>query len=527
MNPAAARKGNSFAGVVGYITHDVGKASTERVAFVQTLNLLTDDPAKAAKVMAWTALHAGELKEAAGIQATGRKGENPVYHFSLNWEPGETIAHNEMVAAAGSVLKTLGYDEHEVVLAAHTDKAHHHVHIVVNRVHPVTGKTHNPNNDYDKLQRWAYQYEKDRGRVVCLDRAIKYEKDKALKAEYQRLRDAELAAGQTRESKPRPQWEAERDATHPKSALYQQIKAQFSDRVRNLNKAGRAAGKRRADAWKALASRQAAEREALQAPSSLKVEFKRVTGPDGVQASPGATLKKTHAEQMRELRARIKEENGPDIARFTGRQKAAWRDFFAMVKAEGAPALKKALQGAVDAVAKTPVSQQGPEHRNHLAALFTAQAHDPAGRKAAFAKVMDAEKSAFFADLARRNAPAFDRLKTQQQQEVQALPLAGDPRKEKTALLSRHREERAALRAEHHTDIEVQRKAWATLNADRAQAWADYKVHRAAQAQVPAGGQGGPAADRSHLFEGFKPRGLAQGGAGGPDPARSGPKRDR
>lgn len=489
MNPSAARKGSSFAGVVGYITHDVGEKSSERVAFTHTLNMRTADPAKAAKVMAWTALHASELKEAAGIQATGRKGENPVYHFSLNWEPGETIAQNEMVAAAGSVLRALGYEEHEAVLAAHTDKAHRHLHIVVNRVHPMTGKTHNPNNDYDRLQRWAYQYEKDRGRVVCLDRAIKYEKDKALKAEYKNRREVELAAGEVRESKPRPKWEAEKGATHPKSQLYQEIKGRFALRANTLADAGRASAKRRSGEWSALQERQAEERAALQpaAPiSPLGETFARAAGGKPRRAPAAkAALRKAHVQEMRDLRAATKAKDAPDVKRLADRQRADWREFFALAKAQASPAMKKVRESVVAATASIPVGQQGPEHRDRLAALFAAQTFSPAERKAEFAKLMDAEKKAFFGYLAKRNAPAFEQLKARQQEEVRAIDKeqrGPDVRAEKAALLVRHRDERAALRHEHREEIEAQRAAWATLNADRAQAWADYKAYREAQA---------------------------------------------
>jgi hypothetical protein len=83
MNPNAAKKGKSFKGVAAYIIHDPDRAkTTERVLFTDTRNLRTDDPEKAAKVMAYTAAHASFLKQAAGVKAGGRKSENPVYHFS-------------------------------------------------------------------------------------------------------------------------------------------------------------------------------------------------------------------------------------------------------------------------------------------------------------------------------------------------------------------------------------------------------------------------------------------------------------
>ena len=123
MNPAAATKGKSFAGVVAYITHDIGKSSDDRVEFTHTINMRTNDPEKAAKVMAWTTLHAPQLKEAAGIKATGKKSKDPVYHFSLNWEPGENPAHEHMVETAKSALAVLGFEGHEAVFAVQIGRA--------------------------------------------------------------------------------------------------------------------------------------------------------------------------------------------------------------------------------------------------------------------------------------------------------------------------------------------------------------------------------------------------------------------
>lgn len=77
----------------------------ERVAFTHTLNLHTDDPEKALKVMAWTAEHQADLKRSAGGAATGRKLEKPVYTFSLSWAPEEDISKEEMIAAMKDSLK--------------------------------------------------------------------------------------------------------------------------------------------------------------------------------------------------------------------------------------------------------------------------------------------------------------------------------------------------------------------------------------------------------------------------------------
>jgi hypothetical protein len=90
MVPRITSKGHSFKGAAAYFLHDIGKAeSSERVMFTETVNMLTNDPERAAKVMAWTAEHASELKQLAGVASTGRKAENPVYNYVLAWAPDQ------------------------------------------------------------------------------------------------------------------------------------------------------------------------------------------------------------------------------------------------------------------------------------------------------------------------------------------------------------------------------------------------------------------------------------------------------
>jgi hypothetical protein len=497
MNPSAASKGTSFAGAVGYITHDVGKSSTERVDFTEVLNMRTNDPEKAAKVMAWTAFHAAQLKEAAGLKTTGRKTENPVYHFSLNWEPGEKVSHQDMVDAAKSALTALGYQNHEAVLAVHRDKPHQHIHVVVNRIHPETGKTHNPNNDYEALQRWAYQYEKDRGRVVCLDRAIKYETDKSLKAEYTKRLAVELESGKTRESKPRPQWEAEKDATHPKSKAYQELKSNMAARVRDLAKAGRDAATRRAQEWEALNTRHAAEKAALLAKQSSAFKNRR-SFDQAVGVAPyswkdyqadRSALKKKHAASAQTMRAQLKALDAPAVNRFKEAQKGAWRAFYRLERAEDRGQLDKALK----VVTATPVGKQGPEYRDHLARLFNAKV-EAGTRKVEFGQVLDTQKKAFYGGLTQKNAPVlailaegqaaeliairqrFEQSRVAQKSKAATVTTARDTAKQERAdLAKRHRSERAATKAKHAEDTADIQKSWAALNADRAKAWDSYR----------------------------------------------------
>lgn len=164
MNPKVAKKGTSFKGAGLYYLHDKNKATTQnRVAFTETVNLPTDDPQTALKVMAYTAMHQDQLKAASGQVVTGRKTKTTVYSYSLSWHPSENPNQQEMLEAARETLEVLGLQEHEALLVAHNDTKHPHIHVIVNRVHPETGILDTHSCDQLRLSEWAEEYQKQRG----------------------------------------------------------------------------------------------------------------------------------------------------------------------------------------------------------------------------------------------------------------------------------------------------------------------------------------------------------------------------
>ncbi|MBS7701664.1 relaxase/mobilization nuclease domain-containing protein [Chelatococcus sp. YT9] len=196
MNFQLAPIGHSFKGSMAYYLHDKrqeGDAqhpqTAERVAWTETRNLPTDGPQTAMRIMIATASQADALKAAAGIKSTGRKATaGPVFAFSLAWHPSESDALDraEMTRAADHALKVLGLDHLQAVLVAHRDTAHPHVHVIVNRVDPNTGKTEPIRKPAVlALDKWADRYEKERGKIVSPNRAEKYDEIERKRAQHQ------------------------------------------------------------------------------------------------------------------------------------------------------------------------------------------------------------------------------------------------------------------------------------------------------------------------------------------------------
>ena len=146
------------------------KGNADRVLWTETRNLATHDVMRGARIMEATVRDAPVLKQLSGVKATGRKLMKPMVHYSLNWAKEEHPARQEMGRAVNSSLKTLGLKDHQALVVAHGDRAHPHVHVIVNRVHPETGKAANMGRDRIKLSKWAERYERQQGKVRCHQR---------------------------------------------------------------------------------------------------------------------------------------------------------------------------------------------------------------------------------------------------------------------------------------------------------------------------------------------------------------------
>lgn len=169
MVPKITSAGRSFKGAARYYLHDKGANTSDRVAFVETRNLDTDDASRAVARMIDTATHANHLKAAAGIKG-GRPLQKPVYTFSLAWHPSETPTRQQQIEAAQEALNALGMADREALIVAHKDTGHPHVHVMVNRVCPTTGRAASNSDDRLKLSKWAEDHDRRHGRDHCPER---------------------------------------------------------------------------------------------------------------------------------------------------------------------------------------------------------------------------------------------------------------------------------------------------------------------------------------------------------------------
>ena len=182
MVPNISGNGRSFRGAGAYHLHDKPDAAnarprtSDRVAFTAARNLANADPHAALDEMWRTAEDARHLKERAGLAPSGRKNDAPVKTVSLAWAPGQAPTREEMCRAADSFLKAMGWGEHQTLYIAHNDTRHAHLHLIINRVHPDTGRTLNDWQERKRAQKWALGYETEQGVILCPARAARHDR---------------------------------------------------------------------------------------------------------------------------------------------------------------------------------------------------------------------------------------------------------------------------------------------------------------------------------------------------------------
>lgn len=147
---AKTSSGANFLTLGRYLAAGRSGTEQERVAWSVGRNLPVDDPEVAATIMRATAQQSARV-------------ERPVYHLSISFDPNDQPTRAMMEAVADRVLHRLGLAEHQAVLVAHTDHAHAHVHVMVNRVHPDTGRAWERWHDRPVIEEVLRAFEREHG----------------------------------------------------------------------------------------------------------------------------------------------------------------------------------------------------------------------------------------------------------------------------------------------------------------------------------------------------------------------------
>lgn len=263
MNPVEITQGKSFKGLSAYLLQDENRETAERVGWVQTFNLADAEGDQAWRLMLATANSANALKEASGIKK-GKAVSNTVYHYSINFNPEDKVTPEIQQRAVAESLKVLGMDAHQALAVEHTDKAHNHIHVMVNLIDPANGmsaaspqmgddgkKRSKLSNSQRKLSSWAAKFERDNGLNITEGRL----------ANANKRAQGEQVNAQRKKRNVHDRQTVEEKADRRKDFL----KRQHDDRAKIIQKKSEELKEKSRLEWDALKQSYAIEQEAIRA----------------------------------------------------------------------------------------------------------------------------------------------------------------------------------------------------------------------------------------------------------------------
>lgn len=127
-NPdATASKSVRVSGLLRYIAQPERDGGGEKCVRYGARNFLSDTMN-------------GHILEMAELASVATRSRDPIEHFMLSWPEGEQPTPAQAEAAVDMLIRHMRLDEHQAAWGLHADTDTLHLHLVVNRVHPVTEK---------------------------------------------------------------------------------------------------------------------------------------------------------------------------------------------------------------------------------------------------------------------------------------------------------------------------------------------------------------------------------------------------
>lgn len=202
-----SKNGGSFVGAGRYYLHDkaadkdmpahLKPKTDERVWFTDTRNCVSQDPDAALIEMWRTAEDQAWLKKQAGVRSSGRRCDDPVKTFALAWHKDDAPTPEHMIQSADAFLKHMGWEQHQAVFIGHRDTEHLHLHVIVNRVHPESGRTIDDFREQRRAGQWREIYEREQGviRTAQSEKTAKERHDRTVDSKIDAVETAREVAG--------------------------------------------------------------------------------------------------------------------------------------------------------------------------------------------------------------------------------------------------------------------------------------------------------------------------------------------
>lgn len=147
--PMKAIKKSNFSGLIEYMTNEHGKQ--ERVGEIRITNCQSDE-------VEW-AIHEVQATQALNQRAKGDK----TYHLLISFPAGEIPSPDVLHDIENKICASIGYGMHQRISVVHYDTDNFHIHVGINKIHPIRHTLHEPYLAYKKLGEIATQLEIEHG----------------------------------------------------------------------------------------------------------------------------------------------------------------------------------------------------------------------------------------------------------------------------------------------------------------------------------------------------------------------------
>lgn len=102
-------------------------------------------------------------KEMWAVAAENSRVKDPVEHYILSWQEGEKPTKEQWQEAVTHTLDALGWKDHQWLAVSHEDTGNFHVHVMANKVHPETYRSHTPDWMHKTLDKCCREIEAKQG----------------------------------------------------------------------------------------------------------------------------------------------------------------------------------------------------------------------------------------------------------------------------------------------------------------------------------------------------------------------------
>ena len=111
---------------------------------------------------------AAQTAEMVALAEDAVRSRDPINHYVLSWREGEQPSPEQVEEAVDLTFEEMGLEDHQAIYGLHADTDNYHLHVIVNRVHPDTGRVKKVNRGFDieSLHRAVVRIEQAQGWTV-------------------------------------------------------------------------------------------------------------------------------------------------------------------------------------------------------------------------------------------------------------------------------------------------------------------------------------------------------------------------